>query len=233
MPPKKSAERSWKTSTAKCKVTARLRESDEERNQKLAKNQARIETARQMESLEYRAEKFAKDRTMHEVGRIPPPSFCFSEPRAAFYYDRSKNYLNDSVVLIRDLSVSCTHYGARKFPAEIFGTCCSNGKGTLPLLQPPPQPLRDLLEGNVPDSRGFLDKIRLYNSAFQMTSFGASKEVVEPEFMPTFKVQGQVYHLIGFLMPQSNEPAKFLQIYFMGDSQQQCDRRCQNFQNLD
>ncbi|XP_036357131.1 uncharacterized protein LOC118762544 [Octopus sinensis] len=51
--------------------------------------------------------------------------------------------------------------------------------------------------------------------------------------MPTFKVQGQVYHFMGSLMPQLNEPAKFLQIYFMGDSQWQCDRRCKKFQTLD
>ena len=51
--------------------------------------------------------------------------------------------------------------------------------------------------------------------------------------MPTFKVQGQVYHLIGSLIPSANEDAKFLQIYFMGDSSQECDRRYQNIHNLD
>jgi hypothetical protein len=33
-----------------------------------------------------------------------------------------------------------------------------------------------------------------------MTSFGA-KQIVEEGFMPTFKVQGQVYHLYGSLIP--------------------------------
>lgn len=33
-----------------------------------------------------------------------------------------------------------------------------------------------------------------------MTSFRA-KEIREGNFMPTFKVQGQVYHLIGNLLP--------------------------------
>ena len=47
-----------------------------------------------------------------------------------------------------------------------------------------------------------------------MTSFGA-KQITEGPFMPTFKVQGQVYHLIGSLLADS-EP-RFLQIYFVPD----------------
>lgn len=45
-----------------------------------------------------------------------------------------------------------------------------------------------------------------------MTSFGA-KQITEGPFMPTFK--GQVYHLIGSLLADS-EP-RFLQIYFVSD----------------
>lgn len=59
-----------------------------------------------------------------------------------------------------------------------------------------------------------------------MTSFGVSKQVSEPGFMPTFKVQGQVYHLIGSLQPLPNEEPKFLQVYFMGDSLEQATHRC-------
>ncbi len=35
--------------------------------------------------------------------------------------------------------------------------------------------------------------------------------------MPTFKVQGQVYHTIGSVLPITGEEAKFLQIYSIGD----------------
>lgn len=59
--------------------------------------------------------------------------------------------------------------------------------------------------------------IRVYNSAFQMTSFGAN-EIRHGDFMPTFKVQGQVHHLAGSLLPNNPDEPKFLQIYFMGDS---------------
>ena len=54
-----------------------------------------------------------------------------------------------------------------------------------------------------------------------MTSFSTTKEVYEPGFMSTFKIQGQVYHCVGSLLPPSNEEHKFLQIYFMGDEQQE------------
>ena len=45
----------------------------------------------------------------------------------------------------------------------------------------------------------FQSDIRQDNSASQMTSYGASKISVEPGFMSMFKVQGQVYHLIGLI----------------------------------
>ena len=44
--------------------------------------------------------------------------------------------------------------------------------------------------------------------------------------MPTFKVKGQVYHRIGSLLPIRNENARFLQIYYIGDQQNQAQRRC-------
>lgn len=62
-----------------------------------------------------------------------------------------------------------------------------------------------------------------------MTSFGA-KQITEAAFMPTFKVQGQVYHLIGSLLP-TDEP-RFLQIYFVNNYQQQANIRQQYIPNL-
>lgn len=62
-----------------------------------------------------------------------------------------------------------------------------------------------------------------------MTFFGAN-QIVEGSFMPTFKVQGQVYHLIGSLLPV-NEP-KFLQIFFISNYCEQAGIRSRNFENL-
>ena len=51
-----------------------------------------------------------------------------------------------------------------------------------------------------------------------MTSFGATKVIKEKGFMPTFKIQGQVYHNIGSLLPQPDSDPKYLQVYFIGDA---------------
>jgi hypothetical protein len=61
-----------------------------------------------------------------------------------------------------------------------------------------------------------------------MTSFSDTNEVWEPGFMSTFKVHGQLYPRVGSLMPLSNEEHQFLQIYFMGDEQQEANQRCSN-----
>jgi hypothetical protein len=44
-----------------------------------------------------------------------------------------------------------------------------------------------------------------------MTSFGANINS-EGNFLPTFKVQGQVYHLVGSLLPEKDKHFQFLQI---------------------
>lgn len=51
--------------------------------------------------------------------------------------------------------------------------------------------------------------------------------------MPTFKVHGQVYHLIGSLLPTPGKPASFPQIYFLGNNQTQLQRRLSLFKSLD
>ena len=65
-----------------------------------------------------------------------------------------------------------------------------------------------------------------------MTSFGAT-EIVRENYMPCFKIQGQVYHLLGSLMPVLDAEAQFLQIYFIGCESEQIDRRMQITTNVD
>ena len=60
-------------------------------------------------------------------------------------------------------------------------------------LVPPPEPLHSLVSGNGPDSKYVLTHIQEYNNCFPMTSFGATK-VIQKNCMPTFKIQGQIYH---------------------------------------
>ena len=137
------------------------------------------------------------------------------EIRGAFHYDPKHDYAAEEVITIGSMSKVCNYCRAKKWDNEPPGVCCSNGKVQLATFQEPPQPLKNLLTGSTSDSKHFLQHIQKYNSAFQMTSFGA-KFVTQGGFMPTFKVQGQVYHRIGSLLPEENENWQFLQIYFMG-----------------
>ncbi|XP_075425538.1 uncharacterized protein LOC142465468 [Ascaphus truei] len=120
----------------------------------------------------------------------------------------------------------CRYCQAKKFHKESAGMCCSNGKVHLPPLHSPPDPLISYMSATTSESKHFLQNIRKYNSCFQMTSFGATSIVEQIGFKSTFKVQGQVYHRAGSLLPLPEQDPQFLQIYFMGDEQQQADQRC-------
>lgn len=123
------------------------------------------------------------------------------------------------------MNQKCNFCNALKWKGETPGMCCNIGKTQLDPLQPPPEPLRSLLEGDHPDHDHFINRTRKYNSCFQMTSFGA-KQIVEEGCMPTFKVQGQVYHLYGSLIPNTQENPQFLQIYFVGEDEKEVKLRC-------
>lgn len=128
--------------------------------------------------------------------------------------------------MIGKMNEMCIHCHALKFKNESVGMCCSNGKVKLFPLNTPPEPLRSYMSGTTAISKHFLENILKYNSSFRMTSFGASKTVSYNGYMPTFKVQGQIYHQIGSLLPSSSENSKFLQIYFVANQKSQIDQRC-------
>ena len=50
--------------------------------------------------------------------------------------------------------------------------------------------------------------------------------------MPTFTVEGQLYHLIGSLLLVPLQNAKFLQIYFVVKNNREAEVQCQHFSDL-
>ena len=143
--------------------------------------------------------------------------------RLAFEYDPEIDYSSHVLIMIGSMDKKCQHCHAFKYKGESAGLCCASGKISLPPLKPPPEPLKTLFAGTTSQSKLFLRKIRKFNSCFQMTSFGATKIVHNEDgrnFESTFKIQGQVYHRIGSLLPMPDADPKFLQIYFMGDEEQ-------------
>ena len=95
---------------------------------------------------------------------------------------------------------------------------CSNGKVNSEPFPPLPQQLAVLFEGTTDQYVRFLQDIRIFNSAFQLTL--DCKEMKMNGWNPQFRIQGQVCHLIGPLEPADEMQARFLHIYFMDGDQQ-------------
>lgn len=189
--------------------------------------------------------------------RVSRRSMNVQLERAAFQYDSTIDYSGLPCMQIGEMNVICEHCNAMKFRTEAPGLCCASGKVKLPPLPDPPETLRALLYDDTPQSRLFLRDPQKYNGCFQMTSFGANIDD-ERGFNPTFKVtstcttpywidqkhsshlhlspsvqiHGQIYHRVGSLLPLPNEDHKFLQIFFVGDSDQEATRRCAIFNAL-
>lgn len=84
------------------------------------------------------------------------------------------------------------------------------------------------MDGLTKNSKEFFKNARLYNAAFQMTSFGVNV-IRKSGFMPTFKVEGQISHRIGSLLPLENQSAKYMQIYFIDNYLVQVQNRLNVF----
>ncbi|GFW00988.1 ATP-dependent DNA helicase PIF1 [Trichonephila clavipes] len=123
---------------------------------------------------------------------------------AAYYYNPSLDNKSDAPCTLGPMSSTCEFCSTMKFKGETPDLCCSGGK----------------------------KNIRRYNSCFQRTSFGSSKQVIETGYMPTFKVQGQVYHIIGSIFPFPVEEPKFLQIYFIDGNTEQAELCCKIVQQV-
>ena len=102
---------------------------------------------------------------------------------------------------------SCQFCGALRFPGEVPGFCCSNGRVQLDPIQCP-EVLEDLLYNN----RQYVANARRYNNALAMASNGL-KEILLPGYQPNVKIQGKVYHRIDPLTPAIGQERCFAQIY--------------------
>lgn len=109
----------------------------------------------------------------------------------------------------------------------IFGLCCNSGKVKLPLLQPPPNTLKTLLENSDHQANEFRENIWKYNRAFAFTSLRVSEDHSVNESHrgpPVFRIQGELYHRCGPLTPDSGRPPIYAQLYFY-DSQAALEHR--------
>ncbi|XP_071739204.1 uncharacterized protein [Rutidosis leptorrhynchoides] len=111
-----------------------------------------------------------------------------------------------------------------------FSMCCQSGKVLLPKLNEPPTLLKNLLDYNDPTGAKFREQIRIYNSMFSFTSFGAKIDhsVNRGRGPYTFRISGQAYHKIGSLLPEEGGRPKYAQLYFY-DTQNEVKKRMSAF----
>ncbi|GKD98001.1 DNA helicase PIF1, ATP-dependent, partial [Tanacetum coccineum] len=78
-----------------------------------------------------------------------------------------------------------------------------------------PPPLNNLLDYTDPMTSRFRDKIRVHNSMFCFTSFGAciDHSINTGRGLYTFRINGRNYHRIGSLLPKGVQP-RYAQLYF-------------------
>nr|GEX01070.1 hypothetical protein [Tanacetum cinerariifolium] len=130
----------------------------------------------------------------HNLGS---PSYQYSMCNATMWYnERSNNAKNDVT--------------------PSFALCCQEGKVILPRFSDTPQLLKKLLDYNDPTTSRFKDQIKVYNSIFGFTSFGAriDHSVNSGRGPYTFRINGSNYHRMGSLLPSEGVPLRYAQLYF-------------------
>jgi len=97
-----------------------------------------------------------------------------------------------------------------------FQLYCGNGKMQLPLLKDASSVLKQLLfDSNSKEGKNFQQHIRTYNMMFAFTSPGAKVDnsYNNGHGPPNLRIQGQVCHRIGSLLPSTGQMPKFAQLY--------------------
>mmetsp|Transcript_13935 Transcript_13935/g.25807 ORF Transcript_13935/g.25807 Transcript_13935/m.25807 type:complete len:491 (-) Transcript_13935:4232-5704(-) len=124
-----------------------------------------------------------------------------------------------------EMNVTCTHCGALRFKSETDKFCCGKGKTRIPPWPNLPPALHSLFTENA----HFKRNIRRYNQYFSFVSNGLKLDrdlANMREGVYSYRVHGELYHLMGSLLPQDDNAPTFSQIY-MYDPDFQVERRQQ------
>lgn len=115
-----------------------------------------------------------------------------------------------------------------------FSLCCVSGDGVLDALKSPPPYLRMLFTDNNPAARSFRQHIRKYNMALAFTSVSYNKDIrfSDRGGIQVFRIQGELFHYQGPLIPGSQDTPCFAQLFFY-DPEYATDIRMQRYTDLD
>ena len=93
----------------------------------------------------------------------------------------------------------------------------------------------DFIDISLSVAKDFHQNIRHYNNAFSLTSLGAQidRSVLGQMGVYTFRIHGELCHLIGSLIPPAHDIPKFSQIYLYDSSNEQVELRMSHFCKYD
>ncbi|XP_071704021.1 uncharacterized protein [Rutidosis leptorrhynchoides] len=153
------------------------------------------------------------DPTAHQRGTIK---------RAAMSSGSQVSYYNHGPPTFKCIHCNATMWyeersnKPKKTANPTFSLCCQDGKLLLPKLKDPPMLLKTLLDYTATSTAKFREQIRIYNSMFSFTSFGAriDHSVNHGQGPYKFRISGQTYHKIGSLLPAEGGHSRYAQLYF-------------------
>jgi hypothetical protein len=95
-----------------------------------------------------------------------------------------------------------------------FKACCAHGKVRLPALRVPPPALYNFFVADTQEAKNFRSNIVQYNAALAFTSLGVNVDhSVVGRGPPVFRIQGELRHLSGSLLPEPNVNPSYAQLY--------------------
>ncbi|XP_027181704.1 uncharacterized protein LOC113780084 [Coffea eugenioides] len=138
-------------------------------------------------------------------------------------FSRLKQILTETLVLPDALM--CQHCGAKRFHLEPSNFCCSGG--AISIVHPVmPYDLFRLYSGTDEDCVHFRKNVRTYNNNLAFTTFAAKYDknlTKNTKGVYTFRVEGQIYHLLNSLKPNGHPPTG-IQLYFY-DQKEELSKR--------
>jgi hypothetical protein len=196
-----------------------------------------------------------------EVRAVPHVDYYASSPVYASIWRATEDavkgipqYSVDYRHILGRADRTCTHCGALHWIEERKAgtaqrspefTCCVNGSVSVPRPPNYPPELMLLLTDCTPNSdpprrtrrcETFHNSIRHYNNAFSFCSLGAQVDQHLAQQLNgayTFRAHGALYHRIGSLLPDGDQPPAFAQLYIYDAEEEQSLQRARAFQNLD
>ncbi|EGT54381.1 hypothetical protein CAEBREN_32751 [Caenorhabditis brenneri] len=226
-------------SSNQCRTArARSKESDECATARRALDAANKSRARSEESDTVKAERQKQDAHRKAITRSQESQETSDARRSA---DRQRHaaptnqqqYLGlakrDAPVkehYLGQMSTQCSSCKALHYQGELpqskeFNTCCRHGLVDLPMFENFPPELQDLYVGSTPEANEFRKNCRSYNNSLAMGCTKAKLDV--PKGGPySFRIHGQVYHLIGPLHPAEGEEHVFAQVFIL-DTEEAAD----------